>query len=236
MYLSRLALEPKDRRVRRDLADVRQMHRTVMSAFPSVTMPGQARAEMAVLYRVEANERRGNVVLLVQSRVRPDWGGLPVGYLADCRGDLENPATKSVSEAMTALREGQLLRFRLRANPTKKVDTKSGPDGRRRHGRRVDLRTETEQIAWLARGAGAAGFSLVPVRPGRDIPAVRIGSAEKLLGRGKGSNVTLVGVLFEGLLRIADPDRFRRTLEEGLGPGKAFGCGLISVAPHGNSI
>ena len=236
MYLSRLALDPRDRRVRRDLADVRQMHRTVMSAFPSVTTPGQARAEMAVLYRVEANERSGNVVLLVQSRVRPDWGGLPVAYLADCRGDLENPATKSVSEAMTALREGQVLRFRLRANPTKKVDTKSGPDGRRRYGRRVDLRTETEQIAWLARRAQAAGFGLIPVRPDSDIPAVRVGAGEKLLSRGKGSNVTLVGVLFEGLLRIVDPDRVRRTLEEGLGPGKAFGCGLISVAPHGNSI
>ena len=236
MYLSRLALDPRDRRVRRDLADVRQMHRTVMSAFPSVTTSGRARAEMAVLYRVEASERTGNVVLLVQSRARPDWESLPLGYLADCRGGLENPATKSVDDVMSALQEGQVMRFRLRANPTKKIDTKSSPDGRRRTGRRVDLRTESEQIAWLARRARTAGFDLIPVRPGSDIPAVRVGSAEKLLGRGKGDNVILVGVLFEGLLRIADPDRFRWMLEQGLGPGKAFGCGLISVAPHGNSI
>lgn len=233
MYLSRLALDPRDRDARRDLADVHRMHRTVMSAFPQVAEPGRARAELEVLYRLDVDPRTGRIVLLVQSRTRPDWDHLPEGYLADAAGPWDNPATKSVAVAMGALREGQTLRFRLRANPTKKVDTKSGPDGRRRHGRRVDLRTEPQQLEWLARRAEQAGFSLLPVHPGSGVPAVRVSSGEKLLGQDRQDRrLTLVGVLFEGLLQIADPDRFRRALKAGIGPGKAFGCGLMSVAPH----
>ncbi|MCY4112652.1 MAG: type I-E CRISPR-associated protein Cas6/Cse3/CasE [Chloroflexi bacterium] len=230
MYLSRLALDPRDRGVRRDLADVYQMHRTIMSAFPQVEEPGQARTRLAVLYRVDADRRTGRVVLLVQSKLKPDWDCLPAGYLADGVGELSNPATKSVAAAWAALRAGQTLRFRLRANPTKKIDTKSGPDGRRRHGRRVDLRTEAQQIDWLARRAERAGFGLLPVLSDSDVPAVRVGAGEKLLGKGR--RLTLVGVRFEGLLQIEDLDRFRRALEEGIGPGKAFGCGLMSVAPY----
>jgi len=36
-------------------------------------------------------------------------------------------------------------------------------------------------------------------------------------------------VRFDGLLRITDPDAFRATLIRGIGPAKAFGCGLMLV-------
>ena len=46
MYLSRLAINPRSRDVQQDLADIYQMHRTVMSAFPPrrgrKTTPGQS--------------------------------------------------------------------------------------------------------------------------------------------------------------------------------------------------
>ena len=132
-----------------------------------------------------------------------------------------------------ALRKGQVLRFRLRANPTKKIDTKSGPDGQRRNGRRVDLRTEPQQIEWLSRRAGGSGFRLVPLGPGSDAPAVRVGASERLRGRTASRLVTVAGVLFEGLLEVTDPDKLRLAIREGIGPGKAFGCGLLSLAPLG---
>jgi len=40
-------------------------------------------------------------------------------------------------------------------------------------------------------------------------------------------------VLFEGVIEVEDPVRARTTLERGLGPGKAVGLGLLSVAPGG---
>ena len=230
MYLSRLAINPRSREVQQDLADVYQMHRTVMSAFPDVEAEGDARAELSVLHRLETAERGRQVLLLVQSRVGPDWSHLGRGYLQDSGEEAENPATKDVSLALRALREGQVLRFRIRANPTRKIETKSTPDGQRRNGRRVDLRTEELQLEWLSRRAEQAGFSLVPVLRDRDIPAVRVGASEKVTGRR--GRISLTTVLFEGLLEITDSDVFRQAIADGVGPGKAFGCGLMSIAPH----
>ena len=233
MYLSRLVLDPRSREAGRDLGDVHQMHRTVMSAFPQVKEQGGVRAGLAVLHRLDIVQRGANVALLVQSGEEPDWSCLPEGYLFNVDSEGLNPATKSISDALLSLRKGQVLRFRLRANPTKKIDTKSGPDGQRRNGRRVELRTETQQIEWLSRRADRAGFSLVPVYPGSNAPAVRVGASEKLRGRTTNRLVTLAGALFDGLLEVIDPDKLRLAVREGIGPGKAFGCGLLSLGPRG---
>ena len=229
MYLSRLELNPRSHEVRRDLSDVYQMHRTVMAAFPNIQDRQGARAGLAVLYRVETGERSGGTVLLVQSEVLPDWTRLPTDYLSDSGGEVGNPATRDTTQVLAALREGQVLRFRLRANPTRKIETKSDPDGRRQNGRRVDLRTETQQLEWLSRRAEQAGFVLVPVQSSNDVLAVRVGAVEKLLGKGR--RLTLAGVLFDGLLEVTHPDRLRCAVTNGIGPGKAFGCGLLSIAP-----
>jgi CRISPR system Cascade subunit CasE len=241
MYLSRLIINPRSREARHDLSDVHQMHRTIMSAFPEMEDSREARADLAVLYRLDVDRRTGRTLLLVQARRRPDWTHLLPGYLSDMGGEVENPATKAVTEALEGLCEGQVLRFRLRANPTKKIDTKTGPDGLRRNGKRVDLRTEPQQIDWLARKAEQGGFRLVPAQPDSDVPAVRVDAAETVKGSrcdksmpksARSRRLTFSGVLFEGLLQITHPSQFRRTIEEGVGPGKAFGFGLMSVAVH----
>jgi CRISPR system Cascade subunit CasE len=41
--------------------------------------------------------------------------------------------------------------------------------------------------------------------------------------------MTQLTVRYDGLLRITDPDAFRETLIRGIGPAKAFGCGLMLV-------
>lgn len=41
--------------------------------------------------------------------------------------------------------------------------------------------------------------------------------------------ITLLSVTFEGLLTVTDELCFRQTLLEGLGRGKAFGMGLLTV-------
>ena len=230
MHLSRLAINPRSREAQQDLADVYGMHRTVMSAFPQVDGLRDARAELGVLHRLELGERSGDVVLLVQSGVSPDWSHLARGYLAVSAGTMENPATKDVSKSLDALHDGQLLRFRLRANPTRKIETRSTPDGRRQNGRRVDLRTEELQLEWLYRRAGQSGFALYPTQPGGDVPAVRIGAGEKVSGRRR--RISLATVLFDGLLEVTGSDAFRHAIATGIGPGKAFGCGLMSIAPH----
>lgn len=237
MYLSRLFLMPSNRDVQRDLSDPHQMHRTVMRAFPKLEAAGEAknaRASFGVLYRVDVDRTRGRALLYVQSLARPDFGYLAPGYLMDMAGELLNPATRELDEAFKALREGQRLAFVLRANATKKVKSKSGEDGKRVHGKRVPLAGDDGRLSWLTRKAEQGGFALLPVDEGNDVLDVRISEEPKQRDadarRGK-AGLTLEPVLYEGRLAIVDATRFRQTLREGIGPSKAYGCGLLSIAP-----
>jgi len=234
MYLSKLTLNLKSRTVQNDLADCQSLHRRLMAAFPQAPVDANAREYFGVLYRLDFD--RGEEPLLVQSRVEPDWSRLPGDYVY---GAL--PKIKDLTEAYSVLAAGQVLTFRLRANVTKKINTKSGPDGKRRHGARVEVWDEERRLEWLTRKGAAAGFDILIARVngGRQYPMVRANPGGKVWGKkktraeqaeGKG-RITFGGVVFEGALRISDPARFREAVAAGIGPAKAYGFGLLSVAP-----
>lgn len=226
MYLTRLTLDARDGRARNDLADTHRLHRRLMTLFPD-ELGEAARASAAVLFRVESLGERP--VLLLQSALEPDPTRLPVGWLAASFDGVPSASVRALGEAWGALRTGTVLRFRLLANPARKIETRS-VDGVRRNGKRVPLRTEDAALAWLARKGTAGGFTLLPSEDWPDRPDVAATPAGRTIGQRTGGAVTVEGVLFEGRLRITDADAFRSTLRTGVGPGKAFGYGLLSVA------
>lgn len=210
MHLSRLILNPRSRQVQRDLADPYQLHRTVMRAFPD-DLPDDER----VLHRLEQDNRQGRLSLLVQSQHRPDWDELTDAYLLppdpfDPAG--RNPAVKTFDPT---LRRGQSLHFRLLANPTKRLGKSYGKDA----GKRVGLYKTEEQIEWLKRKAERGGFLVLSALPSR----------EQMQKSRHGPK--LLTVRFDGILQVAEPETFADTLAQGIGSAKAFGCGLLSVAP-----
>jgi CRISPR system Cascade subunit CasE len=228
MYLSLFLLDGRNRRVWEDLADCQRMHIRVMSLFPNGGGNERAREKLMVLYRVEPNAGRSCHRLLVQSAVPPDPVPLPPNYLVF---GVENPIVKDVTEAYQSIPEGRLLRFRLLANATKRKD-----------GKRFELVRDEEVAGWLSRKAQQHGFVPleVKVRSGsvgegsrtlavdaRPVGKVR-GWKETSKGRVK---LTFGSVLYEGLLRVTDAARFRDALTKGIGPAKAYGFGLLSVAP-----
>ncbi len=213
LYLSRLVLDPRSRRVQNEVATPYEMHRTVMAAFAD----GCRERGERVLYRLDPLRGEAALVLLVQSHAEPDWGFLrgepgARGYLAEGWG--ENPAVKRFRPRFSA---GQVLAFRLRANPTV-----------RRAGKRLGLYRDEEQLAWLKRKGEAAGFAPLAVRV----------SCEDLVGgtmrrAGAEHRLKLLSVRFDGHLRVSDPERLARAMEAGIGSGKGFGFGLLSLAPAG---
>lgn len=233
LNLSRLVLNPARQQVQRDLANCQGLHQRLLLAFPSEVILEHARAQHAMLHRVET-KRSGYVAVLVQSVTQPDWSRLPDGYL------LQPAAVKDISAAYTAIREGQEFYFRLRANPTRREkrehrsDT-GGADVRKR-GNRVDLRREDDQLAWLNQKASEAGFMLV-TQPGdwaheeTRAPAVRVTERGFQRGVRRGSGWLTFGVaVFEGYLRVTDVVRFQSALRHGIGTAKAYGFGLLSLA------
>ncbi len=228
MFLSKLILNIRDRAARRDLADCHNMHRTIMSAFPQAN-GAAARDEFGVLFRVEIG-RDGKVVLLVQSQIEPDWSRLPKDYLLKVDG---NPACKPVSNHYVGLVNGQRLRFRLLANPTKRVSVRNTEQDERWRGKRIELRREEDQIAWLRRKGEAAGFRLLATRINCDVPNVQTAPRPKTSGWREKNRLSFGSALFNGELEITDAAAFRLALSDGIGSGKAYGFGLLSIAPTG---
>ena len=218
MYLSRLLLNPRSRQVQREIGDPYQLHRTIMSAFPT-TLPAAER----VLHRLDSNSQTGQVTLLVQSQTTPDWQALNIkDYLlpADPFNDLENPAVK---ELLLTFKAGQQLRFRLRANPVKRL-FRDLPEHNLKKGQRIGLFQEKDQQEWLKdKGNENGGFMVV---------AVTIRNEGFSGGWTKEQHkLKHFAVCFDGILQVTNPDQFQETLCNGIGSGKAFGFGLLSVAP-----
>ena len=235
LCLSKLILNPRSNQVRRDLSDCQSLHRRILSAFPKVTgESAKAREHFGVLHRLDlsTDSEQSRLVLLVQSNIEPDWTVLPEDYCLEIGGEA-NPVCKLVAQHYATMQSGMTLLFRLRANPTRRISSRCESEKNPRfYGRRVELYREEEQIAWLGRKAEAHGFRLLAVNVNRDVPNLNTIPESKIRGRRSDTEkpVAFGSVLFEGRLAVTDADRFHAALVQGIGSGKAYGFGLLSIA------
>jgi CRISPR system Cascade subunit CasE len=222
MYLASLILNLRHRQVRVDVARPYELHRTLARTLPDAL----DKAAERLLYRLEATPD-GLPRLLVQSHLPPRWDALPPGYLAPIADALR------MKEVALQLAPGQLLAFRLVANPTKRL-SRSLPQGRDKS-QRVGLRTAQEQEEWLARKGAQHGFAVMQVTISRqDVIAVRrrlSGDADEGGAAMAAGPITQLNAQFDGVLQVVDAAALAAAVAHGIGSGKAFGCGLLSLAP-----
>jgi len=237
LYLSRLLLDSSQREVRRALGDCHTLHQLVMSGFGDVP-ESAGRAALGVLHRLDPPRRQGPPLLLVQSLAEPHWAALTArGLLAPARGGPANPATKRVDEVYATIAAGDVFAFRLRANPTRRV---GADQANTLAGKRVGVFGEEAQLAWLERKGTDAGFSLMTVQAHPDVADVRAQPSGTIAGRRASGGVgtpahrmSFFAVLYEGTLRVDDPEALRGAIREGIGSAKAYGFGLLSLARPG---
>ena len=226
MYLSRLILNPRSRQVRNELADPYELHRTVCKAFPDGLFKAERSEENVtnILFRVDLHPRTYIPTLLVQSRQKPNWDFLSLekkDYLLgenDLPLDVENPAIKEMD---LKLSEGQVLTFRLRANPTVKKDREG-----KSQGRRVGLIHEVDQHKWLERKLESAGAALVNV----NIVNEQFTHGKLFIEKEKEKRMNFLSVQFDGVLQVKDKDKLVNTIFTGFGSAKGLGFGLLSLA------
>lgn len=99
------------------------------------------------------------------------------------------------------------------------------------HTRRPHVATLIQEagMAWLKEKENEFGFF---VSDNRGNPTVRAdGYSQHKLFKGKGNKSVIFSTLeFNGILTVTDPDKFvEECLFKGIGPAKAFGCGLMLV-------
>jgi len=225
-YFSRVTIDP------RDLSAGRVVH----------LLGGNGYREHQTIWRLFAGDPDATRDFLYRRDV---WRGIPRYSLVSRRPPRDDTGLWHIETKSYAPRihEGQHLAFALRANP---VVTRKGEDGRgHRHDvvmdakRRSDYRqrppserpTMAELIhdacmAWLEPRASRHGFEISPAQVGVE------GYRPQAVGNNKkGSRIRISTVDITGALRVTDVDRFLTTLVEGVGPAKAFGCGLLLVRP-----
>jgi CRISPR system Cascade subunit CasE len=209
MYLSRLQLNPAHPRARRDLASAYELHRSLVRAFA----PDAATPPPRFLWRREV-ERSGlpGTTVLVQAAQAGAWQVLQgteevgPGYLEALQGN------KPV--ALDAfVQEGRTYRFRLLVNPTVT-----------RAGKRFGLHDDESRHGWLLRQGQRHGFEVLTAERGAS------GRISVPQGR-RESSITLDAVLFDGVLTATDSAALRQAWANGIGPGKALGLGMLSLAP-----
>lgn len=198
---------------RRKLASEQVMHAVVATAT-------NAGAERRTLWRIdgEATER----TLYIVSPDAPDTKHLAQELLVN----EDAIDSRSYQPLLDAVSNGQEFRFRLRANPI----INKYREERNQRSARVPIVGLEAQLGWLERQADRHGFELARSRMRQ--PEVLVHDQENMqFSKQNGRIVTIRAVVFDGILRVTDAELFRSALVSGIGPAKAYGCGLLTLAP-----
>lgn len=187
-----------------------ELHRQLWKLFPGEpkeTRAGSDEARQGFLFRIEQAPTGRPAHLLVQSRLSPRVAtGLTLA------------GTKEFSPSPTV---GQRLAFVLTANPIKTIqdEQREAKAGKQSDKCRVPLIKEEDQRAWIERKlSSAAELEAVTVLP----------HAPTYFRKGNRGG-KLVTVTYEGVLKVTEPAVLIELMENGIGPAKAFGCGLLLV-------
>ena len=225
MFLSKVILNPRDKITYNLVPDIYNQHRFIMSSFPDhfEQDPSAAgsQASQGVLYRLESISKMNSPYFLVQSEKKPDWNKTQALHKTEICCMISN-------EWAPSFMVGSSYRFRIRANPTI-CCVRRGENGVRQKSVRKGLFSEEEQETWLEHVGNTSGFKLRS--------AITIRSLGKCTGYQtakqqdqKKRTITCYMVDFDGTLKITDPLQFTDAYRRGIGRGKAWGCGLISLA------
>ncbi|MBL8511829.1 MAG: type I-E CRISPR-associated protein Cas6/Cse3/CasE [Betaproteobacteria bacterium] len=197
-----------------------ELHRHIWRLFPGEDREARKAAteqRQGFLFRIEQYQTGRPVRLLVQSRRAPApvsvaWPEAKAGPEVWLLGTREINPRPSV---------GQRLAFVLTANPVKTITDKQRDrkEGKKAETCRVPLLKEADQREWLLRKLASAA----------ELEAVSVLPHQLLFFRKGRMGGKLVTVTFEGVLKVHDPDQLLSLLENGVGPAKGFGCGLLLV-------
>ncbi|MGW3353749.1 type I-E CRISPR-associated protein Cas6/Cse3/CasE [Nonomuraea rubra] len=201
-WLMRILPDLKRRDVNNDLRDPDRLHKRLMLLVPD-DIGDQARSTAGVLFRVE--ETRQGTQLLIQSRMKPELERLPDGY-----GEI---SVREIDTLIGHLRTGLRVHYRIAANPSKRLGRTAGENA----GKIKALRGADAEEWWVAKAAShGLAATTVHALSERDI-------------RAKGS-VRHAVVRFDGSGVVTNPDALREAVLAGIGRGKSYGCGLLSLA------
>lgn len=200
MVLSKIEMNLSEPAVRAAMRDAQKMHRLAAGLY---RLP---RKDAGLLYRVRAE---GYTVSLYLYADQPIDRELLFPWMC-LAGERE------LSDWLAEMQPGQLRGFDLLTMPFKKVSEGTGRNSRRRV-----LRTQEERLEWLSRKAAQNGFTILDVQ---EAAGEKTGAVHP---EDRGGRLYLDTYRYSGMLWIDDAERFRDAVRYGIGPGKAYGLGML---------
>ena len=206
IFLSRVEINTKRKATMKFLSSLQVMHASVENCFTE--------DNTRKLWRLDYFKNAYYVLIL--SANKPDLSVIKEQY-----GFQEQVANDVMDyeRVLDLLQNGQVWRFRLRANPVHSVKKGQNPEFSR--GKVYPHITVEQQKNWLLERSEKLGFS---------IKNFDIVQREVKKFKRQDKFVTLSMATYEGILEVEDVDAFRKTLTAGVGKAKAYGCGLLTLA------
>ena len=243
-YLSKIRINPMRTCGREMVSNPQVVHAMVQQAI--AVQPVTERT----LWRWEhSNPHQPHLLALTETR--PDWMHI-VEQAGWTNADGEHFIIRDYQPLFDHLALGREFAFKLTANPVQNTRNpikpssaqveRTGQDPKGR-GQRLGHRTATHQLTWLLKQQDRCGFTIPvttlpegdPDTDPVDVPNVRVVARDILrFTKGKDRNtppISLGVATFEGVLTVTDTASLRNALLNGIGPAKAYGCGLLTLAP-----
>lgn len=215
---SRILVDSRDRRAMYVFGSLERLHAVIARATNSDAQDKRRR----VLWRLDKAPHGAVQRLYIVSPSDPDYAifeeELGVHVDRDCSSCDYEPF-------LDHLDSGQEWAFRVTVNPTRSIPS----EGFASRGRRQPIVRRDEQTEWLFRQFRKIGCHMTINR--LDQPEVAIRGTQQISFRKRGTTVVLTQVTFEGILSVDDSNSLRQALVDGIGSAKAYGCGLLTLAP-----
>jgi CRISPR system Cascade subunit CasE len=231
-YLSRIWINPLRTGGQLMLRNPQVLHAALLG--------GLSRQPVAerLLWRLESDSKH-RLAVLVLTESAPSWEHI-VEQAGWPGGDDAQARVRSYEPLLSRLERGREFALRLKVNPVSSTRRPVKPSlaqqkslsAPRPRGVRVAHRTAQQQTEWFIDHIQRWGFDVTENDLGS--PDLRLAARDRLVfpkKPGSRDRVTLSTATFEGRVRIAEPDLARRSMLDGVGRARAYGCGLITLAP-----
>lgn len=203
----------------RECLDLHRLHQLVLAGFrdPALSTAAPAERPPFVLYATERKPPQPDPgqrkaagpprAVLVQSPDQPNWQPLLNS------NHLTKAETFPVEYEYVP---GQQVDLRVTANPSYR-DTLTR--------RRISLTSAAECGSWLRRRLADHGVDVAPHH-------IQVSDSVRTTGtKQENQFFTVISRTFQARGTVHSPDAFHQALAQGLGPAKAYGCGLLLTRP-----
>lgn len=188
------------------ITDPYSLHRVVYSLFEDVRseQEKQASSTSGILYAEQGGDYKSRKILLLSNRS-------PKEKVDGKYGEVQS---KAISDSFL---HHSNYRFKVIVNPTKR-DSASR--------KLVPIRGREAIHGWFAERAKTSwGFEVSPAQ-------LQVDSINVLQFKGKNQRaITMAQASVQGTLQVTDQQQFINSFSQGIGRGRAFGCGLLQLVP-----